>query len=176
MYLFYFLILAIIVGCKDKEYSLNKTYEIRARSFNFFNSSITEYKMNVKYIRNPNKILYVYSSDMTDTLKIINNNIYYRNVILKKIDFKNIQQNNTIFTIEKYYFKSNEAHSYEMYLYINKDNGILFTEFLNSGYMTEYNTKKLNNIHKKIALRQLGFKNGKFELQFPKMDYPELKN
>jgi hypothetical protein len=41
--------------------------------------------------------------------------------------------------------------------------------------MTEYDIKKFNRIHEKIALKQLGFKNGKFELEFAKMDYKSVQ-
>ncbi|RXR17341.1 hypothetical protein EQG63_11165 [Flavobacterium amnicola] len=166
----------IFISCKQNEESYSKSYLIKDRGFSFFDSYISKYDVRLKKVINDDYSIFIYQSDYIDTLKIENQKLYYRNKLLKIIDSKNVKYKDSIILINKCFFENKVGRGYEMNLFINRDKGLLFTESLDYGLMTEYDIEKYHEIHKKIALRQLGFKDGKYELQFAKMNYPELNN
>lgn len=171
---FYLIVILIFISCKKEEKSFSKVLKFEVRNFYFARkySSKKTSLLNIK--KNKNQFFFIYPNDYNDTLKIINQKMYFRNVLLKKIDSKRIKLNDSSIVVDKYFYKSNDSYADERYFFTNDQIGIIFEESIVYGHMTEYNIKKYNKIHKAIALRQLGFKNGKFELQFPKMNYPDL--
>lgn len=173
--MFCFLVFLITFSCTQKEKKHYSEYVIEARNFNFTSAYVSKYNVKVERIKANNSDTFIYFADYIDTLEIKNNKVYFRNILLKRIDSRNIKLDDTIFRIDKYYFKNKGIHTYDMYIFINRENGLIFSEFLNSGHMTEYNTKMYNRIHRLIALKLLNFKNGKFELKYAKRVYPELK-
>lgn len=175
--LVFFYTLLLISSCRQKNELVIEDYQIMTRNFNFQNESVNLFKQNVITKKTNDFMLFVYNTQKkNDSLKILKNNkMYYMGVLLKKIDSKVLKINNSNFEIGKYYFESEKDYRTDCYLFINKEKGLIFIESLHSGTMTEFDILQFNSIQKAIALKRLGFKDGKFELQFAKMNYPILK-
>lgn len=149
---------------------------LSVRVFNFKSEGVHSFTQKVKFIKNSQSSAFIYynGTQRNDTLKIFKNDrITFRNTVLKKIDAKTLIRNNTEFVVEKHLYEDNMDIVGDRYIFVNRNEGIIFTESLFSGAMLEYDADKNHNIHKAIALRKLGFKNGSYELQFGHTVYPD---
>ena len=172
------LFLTLFSSCRNED--LKTKTNIKLRVFNFSTNSRYNYKIfNSEMIKNVknNECYYVYKFDKhKDTLRYFDNAVYFNSQILKKIDAQELHINGETVVVSKYYYENKKNYKTDRYLFINNESGIVFIESLNSGLMTEYNIKKFSNIHKAIALKKIGFKDGPFELQYAKRSYLDFKN
>ncbi|WP_163394185.1 hypothetical protein [Flavobacterium limi] len=173
---YWILFLTLFVSCKNVDIKTIKNIEIRV--FNFSEISPNYKIFNSEMIKNVKSTgcYYVYKFDKhIDTLRYSDNSVYFNSNILKRIDSKELLLNGNPIIISKYYYEDKKNYKSDRYLFINNEEGILFIELLNSGNMIEYNIKKFSKIHKAIALREIGFKDGPFEVQYAKRNYKKLK-
>ncbi|RZK48517.1 MAG: hypothetical protein EOO87_20480 [Pedobacter sp.] len=91
------------------------------------------------------------------------------------MDAKEVSFNGKYILVSKYYYADKLNYKADRYMYVNNDDGLLFIESLNSGNMIEYDINQFNEIHKEIALKKIGFKDGIFELQYAKRNYKDFK-
>jgi len=169
-------LLLLISFCNQKQEASKNDYIIKNRNFNFQNKLVNKFNQRIHVTTTDFYKLFVYenSEGTNDSLKFFKNNqVYFNSVFLKQIDAKIIKFNNVDLPLGKYYFENQKDYRGNHIFFINNRDGLIFSEALNSGFMTEYDTEKYHNLHKAIALRQLDFKSGNFELQFATMKYPE---
>ncbi|MFB9080277.1 hypothetical protein ACFFLS_11710 [Flavobacterium procerum] len=175
-----FFLFLLILSCKERKELSVENYLITNRMFNFQIEYSNTFKQRVTIMQQNDCKIFIYhdmESGKNYSLKILNNhNIIYRGVQIKKVDSKFFKINNSSFDLTKYYFEDKKDYRRDSYLFINNENGIVFTESLNWGTMAEYDIKKFNKIHKLIALKQLGFKDGEFELEYANRNYKPIKN
>ena len=171
------LFLTLFLSCKNID--LKTTTNIEIRVFNFSTNNDSYEIFNSEMIENEknNERYYVYKFDRhNDTLRYFDNNVYFNSQILKKIDTQELVNNGKPLILSKYYFENKKNYKADRYIFINNEGGIVFIESLNSGTMIEYNIKKFSKIHKAIALKKLGFKDGPFELKYAKRNYKVFLN
>ncbi|MRX40070.1 hypothetical protein GJU43_12355 [Flavobacterium sp. LC2016-23] len=169
--------LTLFLSCKNVNLKTTTT-NIEIRVFNFSTNSDRYELFNSEMIENEknNEHYYVYKFDRhIDTLRYFDNNVYFNSQILKKIDTQELVDNGKPLTISKYYFENKKNYKGDRYIFICNEEGIVFIESLNSGTMIEFDVKKFSKIHKKIALKKVGFKDGPFELQYAKRNYKDFK-
>lgn len=161
------------ISCNEnKAVSANK---IKIRVFDFVTNK-DEFFDSQRIISKINsKLIFVYDFDKhIDSLVYSNNDFYFNNQVLKKIDDKKVSFNGRTFVISKYYYEDRKAFRFDKYLYINNEIGLIFLENLFSGNMYEYDVGKYHILHKNIALNILKFKKGPFEVKYEKKIYKDF--
>ncbi|RYJ39600.1 hypothetical protein NU08_1269 [Flavobacterium anhuiense] len=151
--------------------------DIKIRVFNFTTNNKNYEIFNSQMIKivKANESYYIYNFDKhSDTLRYFYSNIYFNSQILKKIDTKELVVDGKAVSISKYYYEDKKNYKADRYIFTNNEDGIIFIESLNSGNMTEFNIKNFRKIHKAIALKELNFKDGPFELKYANRNYKEF--
>jgi hypothetical protein len=174
----------LFLSCNQKIKEDYKECFIYSRIYNLQNQGIDKEKIIIKIVTENNSKSFIYNLDKVngsiDTLKLINNKVLLNNVILKKVDTRYLDYNNSLIAVDKYLYQPKNQHGSNCYYFLNKNEGLFFMESLNSGVFIEFDIKKYYLIHKAIVNKaiinnQLNFKKGSFELEFPSFyKYPEL--
>lgn len=162
----------LFISC-EKEIKHEENIQIRyfCLASDLYNNIVAQ-KITIEK-KNQKRFIYKYNN-INDTLLIENDAFYFRNELLIQIDKKDLPFNNKNITIYKCHYKE-KRYGRDLYLYIDMENGLLFKDSHAFCNMTEYEVNKFHELQKKIALKQLGFKDGPFEVILPYRNYPEIK-
>jgi hypothetical protein len=166
--------LLFIISCQNTKTEMSNKI-IKVRVFNFVSNKYEVFSAQKKMIRTQNENYFIYDFDKkNDTLKFIDNQIYYKGQNLNKLDVKTINVNGNLISITKCFFKNKRDFRGDKYLFVNDKIGLIFIH--NSyGNMYEYDIKENSFMHKNIALNKLNFKDGDFEIKYAKMNYLDYK-
>lgn len=165
----------LFVSCKDVD-SKNLSERIKIRAFNFTTNRYDLFDAKVMKIEKGGDCFYNYQFDNhLDMLVFSNDDVYFNDQILKKIDDKEIYINRKIFSISKYYYENKKNYKSDKYLYLNAKLGLIFMESLSTGNMFEYDVQKYHIVQKQIALNTLKFKDGIFELKYAVKEYKDFE-
>lgn len=165
-----FIPILFISSCKNPNTeTLNKSVILRV--FNFVTNRYELIDTKVEIVKNGNSSVFIYSFDKkVDTLKFINNNIFFNGQKTEDIDVKSVSIKGKTFHITKCFFNDEKDFRGDKYLFVSDELGLVFIQD-SYGNMYEFDKKKLQDLHKKIALNKLNFKDGNFEIKYGNKDY-----